>query len=142
VRAGGLAGSAGDALRRRGNWIQLAKFCVVGASGYVVNLAVYSALVLSGVHYALAAACSFLIAVANNFTWNRLWTFRGERARLVFQGLRFFAVSAVALVANIVLLTALVSLGLPKIPAQAAAIVLVTPWNFVTNKLWSFGRRR
>ena len=24
--------------------------------------------------------------------------------------------------------------------AQAIAIVLVTPWNFVGNKLWSFGR--
>ena len=34
----------GGALRRRGNWEQLAKFCVVGATGYVVNLAVYTLL--------------------------------------------------------------------------------------------------
>jgi putative flippase GtrA len=27
------------------------------------------------------------------------------------------------------------------VPAQAIAIVLVTPWNFVANKLWSFRRR-
>ena len=32
------------ALRHPGNWVQLAKFCVVGLSGYLVNLAVYSAL--------------------------------------------------------------------------------------------------
>ena len=35
----------------------------------------------------------------------------------------------------------LVALGMPKVPAQAAAIVLVTPWNFIANKLWSFRRR-
>ena len=29
------------ALGRRHNWLQLLRFCVVGASGYVVNLAVY-----------------------------------------------------------------------------------------------------
>jgi putative flippase GtrA len=27
-----------------------------------------------------------------------------------------------------------------KVPAQAIAIVLVTPLNFVGNKLWSFRR--
>jgi putative flippase GtrA len=35
----------------------------------------------------------------------------------------------------------LVALGMPKVPAQALAIALVTPWNFVANKLWSFRRR-
>jgi putative flippase GtrA len=35
----------------------------------------------------------------------------------------------------------MVELGLGKIIAQAIAIVLVTPANFVGNKLWSFRRR-
>ena len=43
--------------------------------------------------------------------------------------------------ANLAFLTALVALGVPKIPAQALAIALVTPWNFVANKLWSFRRQ-
>jgi putative flippase GtrA len=128
------------ALRRPANWVQLAKFATVGASGYVVNLAVYSTLVLSDVHYALAAVCSFLVAVTNNYTWNRLWTFRHQRGHLVYQGFRFLLVSTIALGGNLVFLTALVALGLPKIPAQAIAIVLVMPWNFAANKLWSFRR--
>ena len=136
-----LVGATGLALSRPANWVQLAKFCTVGASGYVINLAVYSALVLSGVHYAVAAVCSFLVAVTNNYTWNRVWTFRRQRGHLVFQGVRFLLVSTVALGANLTFLTALVALGVPKIPAQAVAIVLVTPWNFVANKLWSFRRR-
>ena len=51
------------ALRHRGNWVQLAKFCVVGGIGYVVNLAVYTILIHQGLHYLLAATCSFLVAV-------------------------------------------------------------------------------
>ena len=34
-----------SALRRPHNWVQLAKFCTVGATGYVVNLAVFALLV-------------------------------------------------------------------------------------------------
>jgi putative flippase GtrA len=130
------------ALRHPGNWAQLGKFCAVGASGYVVNLAVYSALVLSDVHYLGAAVCSFLVAVTNNYLWNRTWTFRRARGHLVLQGARFFAVSVVGLAANLAFLQALVGLGLPEIPAQAIAIVLVTPWSFAANKMWSFRRRR
>ena len=134
---------AGQALRRRRNWVQLAKFSAVGASGYVVNLVVYTALLKgAGLHYALAATCSFVVAVTNNYAWNRLWTFRGQRGHVVFQGLRFLVVSTMALVANLVVLHLLVQAGLGEIVAQALAIMLVTPVNFVGNKLWSFRHRR
>jgi putative flippase GtrA len=129
------------ALKAPHNWVQLAKFCLVGASGYVVNLAVYALLVDAGLHYSVAAACSFLVAVTNNYTWNRLWTFRHQRGHVAYQGLRFLAVALAALVANELILAALISAGLGKVVAQAIAIVLVTPINFVGNKLWSFRRR-
>jgi putative flippase GtrA len=141
ARASEIGDAAVIALRRPANWIQLAKFCTVGVSGYVINLSVYSALVFAGVHYLPAACCSFLVAVTNNYTWNRLWTFRHQRGHVGVQGLRFLVVSTVALGANLIFLRALVALGVPKVPAQAVAIVLVTPWNFVANKLWSFRRR-
>jgi putative flippase GtrA len=140
-RASALTGAASVALRRSANWVQLAKFCAVGATGYVVNLAVYGTLLAFGVHYLLAAVCSFLVAVTNNYLWNRVWTFRHQRGHLVFQGFRFLLVSTVALGANLAFLSVLVALGVPKLPAQAVAIALVTPWNFVANKLWSFRRR-
>jgi dolichol-phosphate mannosyltransferase len=140
-RANTLTDAASVALRRPANWVQLAKFCAVGASGYVVNLAVYATLLALGVHYLAAAACSFLVAVTNNYVWNRAWTFRRQRGHLVFQGVRFLLVSTVALGANLVFLSILVAVGVPKLPAQAIAIALVTPWNFVANKLWSFRRR-
>ena len=132
---------ATSALRRSHNWVQLAKFCSVGVVGYVVNLAVYTSLVGAGTHYNLAAACSFLVAVTNNYLWNRLWTFRGQRGHVGYQGIRFFLVSLLALGANELLLTGFVAAGVGKVVAQAIAVVLVTPINFVGNKLWSFRRR-
>jgi dolichol-phosphate mannosyltransferase len=132
---------AGRALRRPHNWIQLAKFAAVGASGYAVNLAVYVTLLeAAGLHYLAAAACSFVVAVANNYTWNRQWTFRRQRGHLAYQGMRFLIVSLLALGTNLLFLQLFVTAGVPKIPAQAAAIVLVFPLSFVGNKLWSFRR--
>jgi putative flippase GtrA len=132
---------AGQALRRPHNWLQLAKFCLVGGSGYVINLAVFIALLRgAGMHYLPAAACSFLVAVSNNYTWNRVWTFRGQRGHVAYQGLRFFVVSVLALGANLFVLHSLVASGLGEVAAQALAVILVTPLNFVGNKLWSFRR--
>ncbi|MGE5434542.1 MAG: GtrA family protein [Candidatus Doudnabacteria bacterium] len=129
------------ALRRPANWMQLAKFATVGATGYAVNLAVYTALLRgAGWHYIYAATVSFLVAVTNNYLWNRLWTFRDQRGHVGFQGLRFFTVAVVAYGANLGILSALIALGMDKVAAQAIAIVLVTPLNFIGNKLWSFAR--
>jgi putative flippase GtrA len=130
-------------LRKRSNWEQLLKFCLVGVTGYAVNLWVFSFLVLVlDVHYIPAAICSFLFAVTNNYAWNRIWTFRHQRGNVAYQGMRFLVVSTIALVANLGVLELLVRVGLTEVVAQAIAIVLVTPVNFVGNKLWSFGPRR
>jgi putative flippase GtrA len=129
------------ALGQRHNWLQLGKFCAVGASGYLVNLLVFSVLVGAGLHYLLAATGSFLVAVTNNYIWNRQWTFRGQRGHVAYQGLRFLLVSAISLCANLVILHVLVQAMDREVLPQAIAIVLVTPLNFVGNKLWSFGLR-
>jgi putative flippase GtrA len=142
VGPSGVLARTRGALGRRHNWLQLAKFCAVGASGYVVNLVVFSLLVHGfGIHYLVAATCSFLVAVTNNYAWNRLWTFRGQRGHVAYQGLRFLVVSTCALAANLLILHVLVRVGLAEVLAQAIAIVLVTPLNFVGNKVWSFRER-
>jgi putative flippase GtrA len=132
---------AGTALRARRNWEQLGKFCVVGAVGYVINLVVYTALLHAGLHYLVAATGSFLVAVTSNYALNRWWTFHDRKAGVAAQGMRFFVVSLASLGANLLVLHVLVTLGVGKLVGQAVAIVLVTPMNFVGNKLWSFRRR-
>jgi putative flippase GtrA len=56
--------------------------------------------------------------------------------------MRFFLISLASLGANLLVLHVLIRLGLGKLVGQAVAIVLVTPLNFVGNKLWSFRRPR
>jgi dolichol-phosphate mannosyltransferase len=119
--------------------IQAAKFCIVGGSGYVVNLTVYSILLeLVGLNYVLAALGAFAVAVVNNYTWNRLWTFSASKDGIASEGLRFVAVAGGALGANVALLHAFVGLGIAAIPAQAGAILLATPMNYLGCKLWAF----
>ncbi len=130
---------AARALRAPHNWVQLAKFSTVGASGYAVNLVVYALLLGLGAH--VAALISFVVAATNNYWWNRHWTFRGQRGHFAYQGARFFVVSLLALGVNqLWLLVFLDWFGWGKIVSQAIAIVLVMPLNFLGNKLWSFRR--
>jgi putative flippase GtrA len=129
-------------LGRRANWVALVRFGVVGASGYVLNLAVF-ALCVHGlaVEYHGAAVVAFAVAVSNNFTWNRRWTFDARDGHAGFQAARFLIVSLAAFAFSLAALQLLVAdVGTPKVAAQALAIALVTPLSFLGNKLWSFGR--
>ena len=126
-------------LRRPHNWLQLMKFCAVGASGYVVNLCVFAAFVeLLDAHHLVAATAAFAVAVLNNFWWNRHWTFRARSGHAGFQAARFFTVSVLALGVNLIVLELLVRSGTPELPSQAIAVAVAMPFNFVGNKLWTF----
>jgi dolichol-phosphate mannosyltransferase len=136
---GVFAGRTARALRHRPNWVQLAKFGVVGLTGYVINLAVFAALVGWGAH--VAAAISFVVAAASNYWWNRIWTFAQQKSHFGVQGARFFVVSVVAFGVNQLWLVLFIDvLDWRKVLSQAIAIILVTPLNFLGNKLWSFRR--
>jgi putative flippase GtrA len=127
-------------LRRPHNGYQLVKFCVVGGSGYVVNLCVFAICVEAfSMHHLVAATCAFVVALSNNFWWNRHWTFGAREGHAGFQAARFFTVSVVAFLVAASVLELLVSVaGVAELPAQAISIVAATPLNFVGNKMWSF----
>jgi putative flippase GtrA len=122
-----------------GNWVQLLQFGLVGASGYVVNLAVFALLVGPfNIHHIPAAVLAFGVAVTNNFWWNRHWTFDAKHGHAGFQAARFFTVSVLALGINLIVLELLVRGGMADIPSQAIAVAVAMPFNFVGNKLWTF----
>jgi putative flippase GtrA len=132
-----LENRAVQALRRPHNWIQLAKFGVVGLSGYVIYIALYAALLGLGAH--VAAAIAFVVSAANNYWWNRHWTFVDTKGHFGYQGVRFLVVSTLAFAANQFWLFVFLDwLGFGKIVSAAIAVVFVTPLNFIGNKLWSF----
>ncbi len=126
-------------IRHPHNWLQLGRFGAVGASGYVVNLAVFAACVhLIGIDYHLSAVIAWAVSVLNNFWLNRHWTFDAKQDHPVKQAVRFFTVSLVAFGFTYVVLVVLVDAGLMKVAAQAIAIAAGTPLSFIGQKLWSF----
>jgi len=131
-----LAGAA----RSRESWLQLLKFGVVGGSGYLINLGVFAFLSGNlGVYHAVAAIGAFCVAVTSNFLWNRYWTFGPGEGLAHMQAARFLAVSVACLVINLVVLEAIVaSSPISELAAQAIAVAVAMPFNFLGNKLWTF----
>jgi putative flippase GtrA len=126
-------------VRQPQNWWQLARFTAVGASGYVINLATFAVVIALTGDYRLAALVAFLVAVTNNFVWNRHWTFDARDGHAGSQAVRFLVVSVGGFLVNLGLLELLVSAGLREVLAQAVAVAAATPCNFIGNKLWTFG---
>jgi putative flippase GtrA len=136
---GETAKRIGRGTLKPGNWLQLFQFGLVGASGYLINLAVFALLNQAvNIHYIAAAILAFGVAVMNNFWWNRHWTFDAKHGHAGFQAARFFTVSVLALVVNLIALKLLVGGGMSELPSQAIAVAIAMPFNFVGNKLWTF----
>jgi dolichol-phosphate mannosyltransferase len=106
----------------------------------VINLVVFAILAGSlDVHHTIAAIGAFCVAVTSNFLWNRYWTFGPGAGSAGFQAARFFAVSLASLGLNLVVLELLVSGGgTGELAAQAIAVAVAMPFNFLGNKLWTF----
>ena len=140
MTAGEFAYRLGAAARRPASWWQLIKFGLVGGSGYLINLGVFAFLSANlGVHHIIAAIGAFCFAFASNFFWNRHWTFGAADGHAGFQAARFFAVSVAALLINLAVLEALVGgTSMGDLAAQAIAVAVAMPFNFLGNKLWTF----
>lgn len=128
----------GTLVRDRHSWGQLARYGLVGAGGYGVNLAVFALCTAGGAGHRAAAVAAFLVAVTSNFLLNRRWTFRAQLGPVRRQAGRFLAVSVLAFVVSLGVLELLVRGGLAPVLAQATAIVAVTPVSYLGNRAWSF----
>lgn len=129
-------------------WIRMqssktfAKFAVVGASGVLVNLGSFSALLWLGMNQYLASPIAIEISIITNFLLNNYWTFktRANRDSVRIKGLKFNAVSLVAL--SVSYTTFIVSSHLlPQLPPQfhqAAGILPALFVNYFLNSYWTF----
>jgi dolichol-phosphate mannosyltransferase len=134
-----VARRIGRGTRNPDNWVQFMQFAAVGASGYVINLTVFGLLAgLLDVHHIPAAIAAFCVAVTNNFIWNRHWTFDAGHGHAGFQAAKFLTISVLALGVNLIVLELLVNASMPELPAQAIAVAVAMPFNFIGNKLWTF----
>jgi putative flippase GtrA len=131
-----------DLTRRRGVR-QFVKFGIVGASGFVINLIVFTLLqrVVPNhsrpLQYNVIYTVAFLGGGVSNYYLNRIWTFRST-GHAVREGAQFLTVSTIALVVGLIV-SALVSPALGHghrtwFVATVAGIFV----NFFLNKYWTF----
>jgi dolichol-phosphate mannosyltransferase len=118
------------------------RFVAVGGSGVAVNLVVFAALHAAGAHAVLAATGAFALAVANNFWWNRAWTFSARSAGTAPRhAVRFLAVSIGAFLIAACVLNLATSAGAAPLAAEALSIAAATPLSFAANRAWTFAPR-
>jgi putative flippase GtrA len=118
---------------------QPARFVLVGAGGYLVNLGVFALLHDAEVPYVANAVVSYGIANALMYLGNRYFTFRLGNEGFWSAYLRYLLVGVVVAALNAALLTLLVEgAGLDSRVGVAISLLLVTPVAFVLFKRWTF----
>ena len=125
------------------------RFCVVGASGVVVDMTVLCLLVeprFLGWNVPASKVIAAEVAMLNNFAWNNLWTFsnptKPDSSQLLRHFWRFHAICGLGIAFAATLLQILhFGLGLNLYLANLVAIVAVTAWNFFMNSRFNWDNR-
>lgn len=120
-------------------------FVIVGAIGFVTQLAGLAMLTYLGVALPLATALAVEAAVLHNFVWHQRWTWRDREdgegwGRRLW---RFHSANAVASIGvNVVLTWAIARwLHAPAPVANALAVAAAAGLNFVAADRWVFAQR-
>jgi len=118
------------------------KFCLVGASGVVINLGIFAALLWFGVNKFVASPIAIQCSIISNFLGNNYWTFRRRSliGALHARGLRFNVVSILSLTISyltFVLASRALPRAAPELP-QLLGIVPATLVNYFLNSYWTF----
>ena len=124
------------------------KFCLVGGSGVVVDMAVLFLLAdfkMLAWNVTLAKFCSAETAMLNNFLWNELWTFEDSKAvektksTVMRRVVKFHAICGIGILSAVLLLHVFyIWLNINLYIANLLAIVLVTFWNFWMNAVFNW----
>ena len=125
------------------------RFAVVGASGTVVNLVVlylgqaflFRAIEPEGTRLNFSLSLAVFVATINNFTWNRLWTWK-DRVELHPRpwAVQFgqYTLSCGVSIALQFVFTNLLAPHVYYLIANFIAIGVTSVLNFLLNDIWTF----
>lgn len=124
---------------------QFIKFCLVGILNTLINLIIFFILTnIFHIYYLISAVFAFLAAVTNSFILNKTWTFKEKISQNTYNKYaKFFLVSIIALVINLLILYVLVEFfNVYNMFAQLIGIASNILINFFGNKLWTFKNKQ
>ena len=134
------------------------RFAVVGVSGTLVDISIFYFLNnVVGLPDNPSITISFMVAVVNNFVWNRNWTYpESKEKRLSEQLFKFSIVSVLGLLIRILLFAPikkpLINIAtylfcqkffikpeiIGELFALATIIMIVLLWNYFINRVWTY----
>ncbi len=120
---------------------QFIKFCLVGSTGTLIHLGLlYILTEFFYIWYIFSAAAAFMVAVANNFVWNKYWTFKDKTPEIPRQFISYTVVNIISLGINLSVLYILTEyVGMWYMTAQVVAILVALSNNYLGNKKFTFG---
>jgi len=120
--------------------LKLIKFCIVGASGIIVDFSItFIFKEFIKIQKYAANAIGFTTAVITNYILNRIWTFHDNTPEITIQFIKFFIISLIGLGINTLILYVFVNKYKKNFYlSKLFAIAAVTLWNFSINFLFTF----
>jgi putative flippase GtrA len=120
--------------------IRWLRFSAVGIAGTGVQLLALWLLLKLRMNYLAATALAVEAALLHNYVWHSLWTWRGLTGSLwrfqVSNGL-------VSICSNLILMRLFTGwLGIPALPANLAAVAIMSVVNFRLGDRWVFTAQR
>lgn len=119
-------------------------FCLVGATGVVVNLSVLGALLGTGLGFAAAQTFAILGSMGSNYLLNNWSTYRDRRRRgwRLWTGMALFVMlCSVGVFAGVSISTYVYGSGPRWWLAGLAGAAVAACWNYVTNSAITWRRR-
>jgi dolichol-phosphate mannosyltransferase len=118
------------------------RFALVGASGTIVNLGVFSAALHANLNKFIASPLAVEVSIIWNFVLNNYWTFKDRRTRdrVRIKGLKYNLVSIASLGVSFATFTAM-TLLVPRASPMVDQLVGIVPAvlvNYFLNSYWTF----
>jgi len=133
------------------------KFAIVGISGTIIDFGIFNLLLHMQFNSLIASTISFIIAVFNNFYWNRNWTYPESKIQSIApQLIKFSSVSVAGLLIRTILYKLLEQPSINftesmlseniyfsaevigKNISLAFVIIIVLFWNYLANRFWTY----
>jgi len=125
---------------------KIVKFGSVGALGSVTNIAIFSSLTFLNIHYNIAAVVAFLVAVTQNYSLNKKWTFKEHNTKTKKKFIKYFILNFISFLINLAVLNIIVlNFGDDKfttIMAQIIGIGVGMGLNFVGSYVVIFAQSK
>jgi putative flippase GtrA len=123
----------------RPNIREFLRYAVVGGAQNGLNLLVFAGAVWVGVPYLLASVIAAVAALSFSFVLNHMWTFPSAESRVAARAIRFALIWAAVVALTLLVLAILVDVAdLPRVLAQAIAILLAAPLSYGAQRRWAF----